>query len=635
MGAGRDFLPDEMAGNKFNVGEVTIDFARNVVIGPNGVQRLEPKQAHLLAVLMENVGHVVTRDDLIIQVWNGAAGADQSLTNTISNLRKHFVSVSVEKFKIETIPKKGYRLEAEFIAASARFASDNSYGPSERKNRSSFKVLIISLISIAAFGLVWISWGSLSGNTDVESTELNRFHLNVLTEDPHSEMQNDFSKMLRRKSMYSFSANRIPMYDPSTSISSNNEFRLTVELSESSENLRADANLVHLPSQNIIWSSKSERSTGNIELFAEHLSYYYSNLAQCLIFVRNRFGERDNSKLLNLILQECDIAKNGEEKHTALADITQNYLSIAPDLAESHARYGSALAVKLFVYPFVPEEELQSIRKNAYEHLNHALELDPDNSRALMGLGYIPNPDVGIDERMDYFLNVLENEPKIMMSRIQLGHHLYSVGRVEDAFAYYRLVQKDFPLEEQWAIVYIRQLMPTTYENAARDFARPYLDRFPESRLLNSHWFFAEFWYGDPDIAREYAAKVGFFKPHLACFELVLSSRENQSKPTVDDIYELCTGGPFWIYYYFAYFGYVDEAFKNMEALKEIFEEPSAVLFRRNLFEPVMSQMHNDPRFFEYARDIGLVDYWISTEKWPDFCTKPSLPYDCKILALK
>ena len=32
---------------------------------------------------------------------------------------------------------------------------------------------------------------------------------------------------------------------------------------------------------------------------------------------------------------------------------------------------------------------------------------------------------------------------------------------------------------------------------------------------------------------------------------------------------------------------------------------------------------------------IGLVDYWRTTGKWPDFCSDPSLPYDCKAEAAK
>jgi hypothetical protein len=38
--------------------------------------------------------------------------------------------------------------------------------------------------------------------------------------------------------------------------------------------------------------------------------------------------------------------------------------------------------------------------------------------------------------------------------------------------------------------------------------------------------------------------------------------------------------------------------------------------------------MRRDPRFMPLAAQVGLVDYWEKTGKWPDFCAEPDLPYD-------
>ncbi len=52
-------------------------------------------------------------------------------------------------------------------------------------------------------------------------------------------------------------------------------------------------------------------------------------------------------------------------------------------------------------------------------------------------------------------------------------------------------------------------------------------------------------------------------------------------------------------------------------------------------FFPPTAAMRRDRRFMKPAGRIGLVDYWRSTGKWPDFCSEPSLPYDCKPEAAK
>jgi len=43
--------------------------------------------------------------------------------------------------------------------------------------------------------------------------------------------------------------------------------------------------------------------------------------------------------------------------------------------------------------------------------------------------------------------------------------------------------------------------------------------------------------------------------------------------------------------------------------------------------------MRSDPRFMQVAANLGLVNYWRSTGQWPDFCSEPGLPYDCRAAA--
>ena len=53
------------------------------------------------------------------------------------------------------------------------------------------------------------------------------------------------------------------------------------------------------------------------------------------------------------------------------------------------------------------------------------------------------------------------------------------------------------------------------------------------------------------------------------------------------------------------------------------------------LFRPYMADIRNDARFMAVAKRIGLIDYWQKTGKWPDYCSDPRLPYDCKKEAAK
>ena len=96
---------------------VTIDFQLRVVEFEGELQRIEPKYAQFLELLLENKGVVVSREDIVDQVWDGAAGADQSITNAVSRLRKLLRYDKASAPVIETIPKSGYVLSADFVEA--------------------------------------------------------------------------------------------------------------------------------------------------------------------------------------------------------------------------------------------------------------------------------------------------------------------------------------------------------------------------------------------------------------------------------------------------------------------------------------------------------------------------------------
>jgi len=69
----------------------------------------------------------------------------------------------------------------------------------------------------------------------------------------------------------------------------------------------------------------------------------------------------------------------------------------------------------------------------------------------------------------------------------------------------------------------------------------------------------------------------------------------------------------------------VDAAFRQAERnLSERLLSPPP------LFYPEMRGVQRDPRFWPLAASYGLVDYWLTSGRWPDFCFEPDLPFDCR-----
>lgn len=74
---------------------------------------LTPKVFETLLVLIENNGHVVDKDELLKQVWPDSFVEEASLAKNISVLRKILCESGSEHLYIETIPKRGYRFIAQ------------------------------------------------------------------------------------------------------------------------------------------------------------------------------------------------------------------------------------------------------------------------------------------------------------------------------------------------------------------------------------------------------------------------------------------------------------------------------------------------------------------------------------------
>lgn len=52
-------------------------------------------------------------------------------------------------------------------------------------------------------------------------------------------------------------------------------------------------------------------------------------------------------------------------------------------------------------------------------------------------------------------------------------------------------------------------------------------------------------------------------------------------------------------------------------------------------FRPAARELWRNPTSLAYAKRVGLLQYWRSSGKWPDFCGETDLPYNCEKEAAK
>ena len=90
-----------------------VDLDERRLIRGTDVVPLTPKVFDVLLALVENHGHTLTKNQLMDRIWSDTFVEDGNLNRNISMLRKALGEDSHDPRYIKTIPKRGYRFEAD------------------------------------------------------------------------------------------------------------------------------------------------------------------------------------------------------------------------------------------------------------------------------------------------------------------------------------------------------------------------------------------------------------------------------------------------------------------------------------------------------------------------------------------
>lgn len=101
----------------FRLGNLDIDPRAGWVSGPGGRETLAPRVMEVLVLLSHRAGHLVTREQILAELWPKRVVTDDALTRCIYLLRRQLSRAADDnryRGLIETLPKRGYRLRREF-----------------------------------------------------------------------------------------------------------------------------------------------------------------------------------------------------------------------------------------------------------------------------------------------------------------------------------------------------------------------------------------------------------------------------------------------------------------------------------------------------------------------------------------
>jgi Tol biopolymer transport system component/DNA-binding winged helix-turn-helix (wHTH) protein len=110
--------PNSLNGCEFRLREHLIRPELNRIEHGESSVTVEPRVMDVLVYLAEHAGKVVSREQMLDDLWGDAVVVEHALTRTISELRRLLGDNPEKPLYIETIRKRGYRLVAPVIVTS-------------------------------------------------------------------------------------------------------------------------------------------------------------------------------------------------------------------------------------------------------------------------------------------------------------------------------------------------------------------------------------------------------------------------------------------------------------------------------------------------------------------------------------
>ena len=143
----------------FRLGDWEVLPLRGVLRRDGREEKPEPRVFGVLIALAKRDGDLVTRDELVDELWDGRPTSDEPINRCLSQLRRHLGDKSRPHRYVETLTRRGYRLvqpvellepaEAETPAPAAQPVPE----PAAR-----WKLPVAALAVAAIAWLVWSQW---------------------------------------------------------------------------------------------------------------------------------------------------------------------------------------------------------------------------------------------------------------------------------------------------------------------------------------------------------------------------------------------------------------------------------------------------------------------------------------------
>ncbi|HYC95706.1 MAG TPA: winged helix-turn-helix domain-containing protein [Sphingomicrobium sp.] len=591
----------------FRAGDATVDpISRNAEY-EGGSERLQPQPLKVLVALVQRRNQVVTRAELVECCWDGRIVGDDVINRCISLLRDF--AERAGGFAIETVPRTGYRL----VEAEERVTV--------LSRRWWVGLVAVLLVIAAAIGLWWRSEGPDATTVTVIAAD-------------RSTVAQELSRSLlaRLGSLQAAKTNAMRLVGPAEQ--SGGKPDLIFQVSGTTGGRAAEANLVLLSGKDgsVLWSRDFHQPPDRLADLEQQLAFMTGRVLDCALEGRLAEGSQLSEDTFKLYLNGCAILADAYRVDPKrVIPIFSQVVAQAPKFASGWGKLilAEAQYVNLEIIFFDRRPDIP-----VAQHIAAARKLDPDLPEAFVA-EFLTLPISAFNERLRLIERASArhpDDPDILAIRAEF---FLTVGRLNEAIDAARRAYELDPLTPGYGNNLIQTLAYAGRTEMAAEELKRAEQLWPGTLTLRDARFRFHLRYGDPrealrivrteGISREFEEfLVAKIDPTPANIERAISAvrqRGTTSSKAMNDLAQL-----------YAQFGREDEVYRLIMGWQRT---DQAGAMTGMLFRPTLRKFRSHPRFMRVADHLGLLAHWRNSGKWPDFCSDPDLPYDCKTEAAK
>jgi tetratricopeptide (TPR) repeat protein len=391
---------------------------------------------------------------------------------------------------------------------------------------------------------------------------------------------------------------------------------------------RVNLMLVDASDGSLLWSKAFERPTSLAGDLRQEVGYTAAQVLRCALAAHPGGRVMLKERTLKLYLNGC--AGFSDAELGVLPDLLPAFRQVVSAAPRFEDGWSKLLMIESQTYVNTPNPRLLAQLRGDIERARtvnpqlgaaYAAEMDmlPDNAwsekLAIADRGIAANP-------ADTWLLMLRSDA------------LSAVGRMRDAVDGLRLAVRADPLSPRLRGLYVNSLGAAGQHDAALSELQAAERLWPDSSSLARAKFHFHFDFGDPRIALQFI-RSGDLEGGWARTEGFMEARIDPTPAKIEGAIENARASyrrdPIHLWLYIEVLSVFDRDADLLSLLMSApLDQVRATLTTATTFGPWSGEFWRNPRSLAYARRVGLIQYWQSSGKWPDFCFDPGLPYDCK-----